>query len=131
MLFSREKINYDVLIVGAGPAGLSAAIRLKQLDPNKSVIVIEKASSVGGHILSGNCFQPTAFNELFPNWRSLENVLRVSPHRNLPSTLRSARTTFMFSSTTRTPSKSPISSSPPLSATTATSLSAWATSASG
>jgi electron-transferring-flavoprotein dehydrogenase len=73
-LFSREKIQYDVLIVGAGPAGLSAAIRIKELDPNKSVIVIEKSSTLGGHILSGNCFQPKAINELFPNWQTMENV---------------------------------------------------------
>ncbi|CAD8136067.1 unnamed protein product [Paramecium octaurelia] len=72
-LFSREKIQYDVLIVGAGPAGLSAAIRIKELDSNKSVVVIEKSGTLGGHILSGNCFQPTAMNELFPNWEKMEN----------------------------------------------------------
>lgn len=82
-LFSREKIQYDVLIVGAGPAGLSAAIRIKEVDPSKSVIVIEKAASVGGHILSGNCFQPTAFNELFPNWKTMPNVSHSLYPRNL------------------------------------------------
>ncbi|KAM3140543.1 hypothetical protein pb186bvf_007355 [Paramecium bursaria] len=73
-LFSqREKFHYDVLIVGAGPAGLSAAIRLKQIEPKTTVVVIEKSAAIGGHILSGNCFQPTGLDELFPNWRQMEN----------------------------------------------------------
>ena len=65
----RESMEFDVVIVGGGPAGLSAACRLMQLDANLSVVVVEKGSEIGAHILSGNVFEPNALDELFPDWR--------------------------------------------------------------
>jgi electron-transferring-flavoprotein dehydrogenase len=66
----RESMQYDVVIVGAGPAGLAAAIRVKQLAADVSVCVLEKGSEVGAHILSGAVMDPRALNELIPDWKA-------------------------------------------------------------
>ncbi len=77
----RDVMEYDVLIVGAGPSGLSCAIRLKQLAQEKnqeiSVCVIDKGSEVGAHLMSGAVLEPRALNELFPNWKEMDAPLKV------------------------------------------------------
>ena len=82
----RESMEFDVLIVGAGPAGLSAACRIKQLAEESgqeiNVCVVEKGSEVGAHILAGTVFEPTALNELFPNWKDLGAPLNTPVTRD-------------------------------------------------
>lgn len=78
----REYMNYDVVIVGAGPAGLSAACRLKQTRPDTSVCVIEKGSEVGAHIVSGAVFETRALDELFPDWQRLGAPVSVAVERD-------------------------------------------------
>jgi electron-transferring-flavoprotein dehydrogenase len=82
----REYMEFDVLVVGAGPAGLSAACRLKQKAAEAgseiSVCVVEKGSEVGAHILSGAVFEPRALNELFPDWKELGAPLNTPVKRD-------------------------------------------------
>ncbi|AUA33739.1 MULTISPECIES: electron transfer flavoprotein-ubiquinone oxidoreductase [Pseudomonas] len=82
----REYMEFDVVIVGAGPAGLSAACRLKQKAAEAgseiSVCVVEKGSEVGAHILSGAVFEPRALNELFPDWKALGAPLNTEVKRD-------------------------------------------------
>ena len=74
----RESMEFDTVIVGAGPAGLAAAIRLKQLDPESTVCVVEKGGEVGAHILSGAVVEPRALDELLPDWRTQETPLKTA-----------------------------------------------------
>jgi electron-transferring-flavoprotein dehydrogenase len=75
---AREAMEFDVVIVGAGPAGLAAAIKLKQIAPETSVVVVEKGSEVGAHILSGAVIDPIGLDRLIPEWRGDETPVRTA-----------------------------------------------------
>ena len=76
-ILQREAMEYDVVIIGAGPAGLSTAIKLKQLNHNISVCILEKSAEVGAHILSGNVFETRALDELIPNWKEKNTPIKT------------------------------------------------------
>ncbi|MEM7431182.1 MAG: electron transfer flavoprotein-ubiquinone oxidoreductase [Pseudomonadota bacterium] len=82
MTTERESMEFDVVIVGGGPAGLAAACRLLQLNSELMVVVVEKGSEIGAHILSGNVFEPTGLNELFPDWQSMGAPVKTAVKRD-------------------------------------------------
>lgn len=82
----RDNMAYDVVIVGAGPSGLSCAIRLKQLNPDLTVCVLEKGSEVGAHLLSGAVFETRALDELIPDWKD----------KDAPLTCKATEDRFVF-----------------------------------
>ncbi len=77
MEVNRESMDYDVVVVGAGPSGLATAIKIKQLNPDINVCILEKGSEVGAHILSGNVFETRALDELIPDWREKGSPIKT------------------------------------------------------
>ena len=77
MEVNRESMDYDVVVVGAGPSGLATAIKIKQLNPDINVCILEKGSEVGAHILSGNVFETRALDELIPDWREKDSPIKT------------------------------------------------------
>src|SRR4029078_893057 len=75
---AREAMEFDVVIVGAGPAGLAAAIRLKQISSDIKVVVVEKGSKVGAHIRSGGVIDPIALDRLLPEWRGEDTPIKTA-----------------------------------------------------
>ncbi len=92
----RDSMEFDVVIVGAGPAGLSAACRLRQLaldtETELSVCVLEKAADIGGHTLAGTIFEPRALDELFPDWKNLDSPVTCQVKRDETWLLKNATT---------------------------------------
>jgi len=77
MEIQRESMEYDVVIVGAGPAGLATSIKLKQINQDLSVCILEKGSEIGAHILSGNVFETRALDELIPDWKKKDAPVKT------------------------------------------------------
>ena len=77
MEVNRESMEYDVVVIGAGPSGLATAIKVKQLSPDTTVCILEKGSEVGAHILSGNVFETRALDELIPDWRKKDSPIKT------------------------------------------------------
>ena len=75
---AREAMEFDVVVVGAGPSGLAAAIKLKQINPDTSVVIVEKGSEVGAHILSGAVIDPIGIDTLLPEWRGEDTSIKTA-----------------------------------------------------